>query len=65
MLIAAALLAGYFIFPSPEPCPRKYQTLQKDGGAITNYKQTQRYCELDYGLKWVRKKGLKDEEDNN
>ena len=56
MLIAAALLAGYFIFPSPEPCPRKYQTLQKDGGAITNYKQTQRYCELDYGLKWVRKK---------
>ena len=53
LLIVGVGLFSYFAFTHPEPCPRKYRVLQKDGGALTNLGDIHRYCELDYGLKFV------------
>ena len=46
LLLVGVALFSFFAFTSPEPCPRKY--LDLGGGVI-------KYCELDYGLKWVLK----------
>ena len=57
LLIVGVALFSYFAFTSPEPCPRKYRATQEQGGALANLSDIHRYCELDYGGKFV----LKDE----
>ena len=57
MLLAQALILSWFFFTTPEPCPRKYRVTQEKGGALAQPSDIFRYCELDYGGKWV----LKDE----
>ena len=58
LLIVGVGLFSYFAFTSPEPCPRKYRVTQEHGGVLANSADIHRYCELDYGGKFV----LKDED---
>ena len=57
LMIVGVGLFSYFAFSSPEPCPRKYRVTQENGGVLVNAADIHRYCELDYGGKFV----LKDE----
>ena len=57
LMIVGVGLFSYFAFSSPEPCPRKYRVTQENGGVLVNAVDIHRYCELDYGGKFV----LKDE----
>ena len=57
LLIVGVALFSYFAFTSPAPCPRKYRVTQEKGGVLVNPTDIHRYCELDYGGKFV----LKDE----
>ena len=58
LLIVIVALFSYFAFTSPEPCPRKYRVTQERGGVLANPTDIYRYCELDYGGRFV----LKDED---
>ena len=55
LLIVGVGLFSYFVFTSPEPCPRKYRVTLEQGGALVNMVDIHRYCELDYGGKFVLK----------
>ena len=57
MLIAQALILSWIFVTNPEPCPRKYRVTQEEGGNLAQPSDIYKYCELDYGGKWV----LKDE----
>jgi len=57
IIIVQALVVSWFVFTTPEPCPRKYRVTQEKGGILVNSSDIHRYCELDYGGKFV----LKDE----
>ena len=53
LLIFGVGLFSYFAFTHPEPCPRKYRVTLEEGGALVNPSDIHRYCELDYGGKFV------------
>ena len=55
LLIVGVGLFSYFAFTSPEPCPRKYRVTLEQGGALVNMTDIHRYCELDYGGRFVLK----------
>ena len=55
LLIVGVGLFSYFAFTSPEPCPRKYRVLQKEGGKLAILADIHRYCKLDYGGRFVLK----------
>ena len=55
LLIVGVGLFSYFAFSSPEPCPRKYRVTQDRGGVLVNPTDIHRYCELDYGGRFVLK----------
>ena len=55
LLIVGVALFSYFAFTSPEPCPRKYRVTQEQGGVLANLSDIHRYCELDYGGRFVLK----------
>ena len=55
LLIVGVGLFSYFAFSSPEPCPRKYRVTLEQGGALVNMTDIHRYCELDYGGRFVLK----------
>ena len=55
LLIVGVGLFSYFAFTSPEPCPRKYRVTLEQGGALVNPSDIHRYCELDYGGRFVLK----------
>jgi len=57
VIIVQALVVSWIVFTNPEPCPRKYRVTQEKGGVLVNPSDIHRYCELDYGGKFV----LKDE----
>jgi len=57
IIIVQALVVSWIVFTNPEPCPRKYRVTQEKGGILVNSSDIHRYCELDYGGKFV----LKDE----
>ena len=57
VIIVQALVVSWIVFTNPEPCPRKYRVTQEKGGILVNSSDVHRYCELDYGGKFV----LKDE----
>ena len=59
LLIVGVGLFSYFAFTSPEPCPRKYRVIQEKGGELANLSDIHRYCELDYGGKFVLKDKFK------
>jgi len=56
LLIVGVGLFSYFAFTSPEPCPRKYRVTLEQGGALVSLADIHRYCELDYGGRFVLKK---------
>ena len=55
LLIVGVSLFSYFAFTSPEPCPRKYRVTQEQGGVLASPTDIHRYCELDYGGRFVLK----------
>ena len=57
IIIVQALVVSWIVFTTPEPCPRKYRVTQEKGGILVNPSDVHRYCDLDYGGKFV----LKDE----
>ena len=57
IIIVQALVVSWIVFTTPEPCPRKYRAIQEQGGELASPVDIYRYCELDYGGKFV----LKDE----
>ena len=57
LILVGVSLFSYLAFTHPEPCPRKYRVTQEKGGVLVNSSDVHRYCELDYGGKFV----LKDE----
>ena len=60
VIIVQALVVSWIVFTSPEPCPRKYRVTQEQGGVLVNPTDIHRYCELDYGGKFVLKDGYKE-----
>ena len=58
IIIVQAIVVSWIVFTSPEPCPRKYRVTQEHGGVLAIPADIHRYCELDYGGKFV----LKDED---
>ena len=57
IIIVQALVVSWIVFTKPEPCPRKYRVTQEKGGVLVNPSDVHRYCDIDYGGKFV----LKDE----
>ena len=55
VIIVQALVVSWIVFTTPEPCPRKYRVTQEDGGVLAQPSDIHRYCELDYGGKFVLK----------
>ena len=55
IIIVQVLVVSWIVFTTPEPCPRKYRVTQEHGGVLTNSADVHRYCELDYGGKFVLK----------
>ena len=62
IIIVQALVVSWIVFTNPEPCPRKYRVIQEQGGMLANLSDIRRYCELDYGGKFVLKDEYKNEE---
>jgi hypothetical protein len=62
LIIVQALVVSWIVFTRPEPCPRKYRVMQERGGVLANLSDIHRYCELDYGGKFVLKDKFKNEE---
>ena len=63
LIIVQALVVSWIVFTRPEPCPRKYRVMQERGGVLANLSDIHRYCELDYGGKFVLKDKFKNEEE--
>ena len=63
LIIVQALVVSWIVFTRPEPCPRKYRVMQERGGVLANLSDIHRYCELDYGGKFVLKDEYKNEEE--
>ena len=63
LIIVQALVVSWIVFTRPEPCPRKYRVIQERGGELANLSDIHRYCELDYGGKFVLKDEYKNEEE--
>ena len=61
IIIVQALVVSWIVFTNPESCPRKYRVTQERGGVLTNSADVHRYCELDYGGKFVLKDEFKKE----
>ena len=61
VIIVQALIISWIVFTIPEPCSRKYRVTQERGGVLANPADIHRYCELDYGGKWVLKDEYKEE----
>ena len=59
LIIVQALVVSWIVFTRPEPCPRKYRVMQERGGVLANLSDIHRYCELDYGGKFVLKDKFK------
>ena len=55
IIIVQALVVSWIVFTKPEPCPRKYRVTQEQGGVLANMSDIHRYCELDYGGKFMLK----------
>ena len=55
IIIVQALVVSWIVFTTPEPCPRKYRVTQDQGGELAILADIHRYCELDYGGKFVLK----------
>ena len=55
LIIVQIVAVGCVLWLSPEPCPRKYRVTQEQGGVLANMTDIHRYCELDYGGKFVLK----------
>jgi len=62
LIIVQALVVSWIVFTNPEPCPRKYRVIQEQGGMLASLSDIHRYCELDYGGKFVLKDEYKNEE---
>ena len=62
VIIVQALVVSWIVFTNPEPCPRKYRVTQESGGALASPTDIHRYCELDYGGKWVINDEYREEE---
>ncbi len=60
IIIVQALVVSWIVFTNPEPCPRKYRVTQEKGGVLVNSSDVHRYCELDYGGKFVLKNEYKE-----
>ena len=60
MIIVQIIVVGCVLWITPEPCPRKYRVTQEQGGVLVNPTDIHRYCELDYGGKFVLKDGYKE-----
>ena len=60
IIIVQALVVSWIVFTTPEPCPRKYRVTQEKGGVLVNPSDVHRYCELDYGGKFVLKEEYKE-----
>ena len=60
IIIVQALVVSWIVFTNPEPCPRKYRVTQEQGGMLANPTDIHRYCELDYGGKFVLKEEFKE-----
>ena len=60
IIIVQALVVSWIVFTNPEPCPRKYRVTQEKGGVLVNPTDIHRYCELDYGRKFVLKDEFKE-----
>ena len=60
IIIVQALIISWFVFTNPEPCPRKYRVTQKKGGVLVNPSDIHRYCDIDYGGKFVLKDEFKE-----
>ena len=55
IIIVQALVVSWIVFTRPDPCPRKYRVTQERGGELTSLAGIHRYCELDYGGRFVLK----------
>ena len=60
MIIVQIIAVGCIIWTTPEPCPRKYRVTQEKGGILVKPTGIHRYCELDYGGKFILKDKWKD-----
>jgi hypothetical protein len=52
IFVLQVIAVGCIIWTTPDPCPRKYRTLQEEGGQLATYGDIHLYCDLDYGGKW-------------
>ena len=55
MIMIQVIIVGCVLWMNPEPCPRKYRVIQEEGGLLANMSDIHRYCELDYGGKFMLK----------
>ena len=55
VIIVQALVVSWIVFTTPEPCPRKYRVTKYYGGELAILADIHRYCELDYGGRFVLK----------
>jgi hypothetical protein len=62
LLIVNGLIFSWIAFTTPEPCPRKYRVTTENGGLLASPTDIHRYCELDYGGKFVLKDEYTDEQ---
>ena len=61
IIIVQALVVSWIVFTKPEPCPRKYRVIQERGGVLAKLSDVHRYCDIDYGGKFVLKEEFKKE----
>ena len=61
IIIIQIIVVGCVLWMNPEPCPRKYRVIQREGGVLANMSDIHRYCELDYGGKFVLKDEYKED----
>jgi hypothetical protein len=57
MFIIQSLILGGIIWTTPKDCPRKYRVVKDQGGELAILADIHRYCELDYGGRFVLKEG--------
>ena len=61
LIIIQIVAVGCVLWFNPEPCPRKYRVTQEQGGMLANMTDIYRYCELDYGGKFILKDEYKED----
>ena len=44
LAILGISLFTWFAMTAPDPCPKEYMTLRKDGGKLTNLGEIYKYC---------------------